>query len=104
MKIKFLPQTRFGKWSIAFICAFIIILWIFFLIAKTAEIKGDSFFDTLSLAIPLLLAGISGVMALIYGTISIIKSKERSVFVFLASLLGFLVLLFTLGELFVDHT
>ena len=103
MKIKFLPKSKLGEWSIGFVCGFFLILFIFFLIAKNAEIKGNSFFDTLSLAIPLLLAGISGVLALILGTLSIIKSKERSISVFLASLIGLFVLLFALGELFVDH-
>ena len=103
MKIKFLPKSKLGKWSVGFICAFFLILFVFFKIAKTAEIKGDSFFDTLSLAIPLMLVGISGVLALILGAISIIKSKERSITVFISCLVGLLVLLFALGEMFVSH-
>lgn len=104
MKIRFLPKSKLGVWSVGFACGFFIILFVFFQIAKTAEIKGDGFFDTLALAIPLLLAGISGVLALILGVISIIKSKERAIAVFISCIIGLLVLLFALGEMFVPHT
>jgi len=53
-----------------------------------------NFFDNLALTIPIMLAGISGVSAFVTGFISIIKSKERSILVFLTTTIGFLVLVF----------
>ena len=48
-------------------------------------------------------AGICGIAAFFTGIISIIKSKERSVLVFLTTVIGFLVLIFVLGEILVPH-
>ncbi len=59
---------------------------------------GAAFFDNLILAIPILLAGISGVSAFLTGVIGIIKSKDRSVLVFIATIIGFFILFFVLGE------
>jgi hypothetical protein len=64
---------------------------------------GEKFFGNLALTIPILLAGISGVSAFVTGIISIIKSKERSVLVFLTTTIGFFVLVFWLGEFLFPH-
>ena len=54
----------------------------------------DTFFSNLAKAIPdrlMLLAGISGTSAFFTGIIGIIKSKDRSVIVFIATIIGFIV-------------
>ena len=57
----------------------------------------------LALAIPMLLAAVSGVSALVTGIIGIVKSRERSVLVFLATVIGLFVLIFSLGEILFPH-
>ena len=47
----------------------------------------------------MLLAGVSGVSSLVTGIIGIVKSRERSVLVFLATAIGLVVLIFSLGEI-----
>ncbi|MFC1938777.1 hypothetical protein ACFLWM_01295 [Chloroflexota bacterium] len=64
---------------------------------------GDTFFSNPSLAIPILLAGISGIAAFITGLISIIRDKERSISVYLAVAFGFVTLVFVLGEIIFPH-
>jgi len=99
----FLPKTKLGKWSVS--C--IILLIFFFLVAQlvvaSGQEGGETFFDNLYISIPMLLAGISGIMALILGLISIIKSKERSPLVFIATIIGLLILVFLIGEFTVPH-
>jgi hypothetical protein len=52
---------------------------------------------------PLLLAAISGAAAFFTGIIAIIKSKERSIPVFLTTLMGLFILIFCLGEVISPH-
>jgi len=47
--------------------------------------------------------GISGIATLVTGLISTIKSKERSILVFLAVVVGLFVLIFLLGEFLYPH-
>lgn len=104
MKTNFCPKTRLSKWSLAFVIALIVFTIIFFIIIKLFDQKGgETFFSNLYLAIPLLIAGISGCFAFLTGIVSIIKSKARSVSVYITTLLGFLVLLYGLMEIIFPH-
>ncbi len=58
---------------------------------RSADIP--TFFSNLAIAIPMLLAGISGISAFFTGIIGIIKSKDRSVIVVIATIIGFSFLL-----------
>jgi hypothetical protein len=60
-------------------------------------------FTNLVLSVPMLIAGISGISAFFTGIIGILKSKERSVLVFIAVLIGFFILVFILGEFLFPH-
>jgi hypothetical protein len=60
---------------------------------------GDTFFSNPSLAIPILLAGISGIAAFITGLISIVRKKERSIAVYLAVAVGLIVLIVALAQI-----
>jgi len=51
----------------------------------------------------MLLAGVSGVSALATGIIGIVKNRERSGLVFLATAIGLFVLIFSLGEILFPH-
>jgi len=94
MEVHFLPKTALGKWSIGGIVGAVV----FALLAGLI----DEFFRKYGVANTLmLLAGISGTSAFFTGIIGIIKSKDRSVIVFIATIIGFFILLVSVifGEL-----
>jgi len=51
----------------------------------------------------MLIAGISGVCSFALGLISIIKNRERSIFVFIATIIGFFILYWILAEILFPH-
>ncbi len=86
MKAYSLPKTALGKWSIGGIVGSIV----FALLAGLM----DEFFTKYAIANTLMLvAGISGASAFFTGIIGIIKSKDRSVIVFTATIIGFIIIL-----------
>lgn len=103
MKVNFGPKTRFGNLSVGLIIIFFLFLAMLRFLVALGQSGGDTFFSNLTLAIPGLLMGISGVCAFFVGIVAIIKSKERSFFVFLATGAGFFVLIFLLGEILFPH-
>jgi len=99
----FLPQTKLGKISVWLITiSFLLIILMRFFVAL-GQTGGETFFDNLYLGIPGILAGISIVSAFFTGIWSIIRHKERSVFVFISTFIGFLALIFLIGEFTVPH-
>lgn len=98
-----MPKTRLGKWSVGLIIVFFLLLVTFRLLVASGQKGGATFFSNPVLAIPGLLMGISGVFAFFTGAVSLIKNKERSIFVFLATAMGLLVLIFCLGEILSPH-
>ena len=103
MKVHFIPKTLLGKWSIWLIIAFIVFFITFQLLVASGQRGGATFFSNLALSVPMLIAGFSGISAFFTGIIGIIKSKERSVLVFIATIIGFFILFFVLGEFLVPH-
>jgi hypothetical protein len=55
------------------------------------------------LAIPMFMAAISAVGAFFTGIISIVRNRERTVFVYLSTAIGLLVLIFGLAEITFPH-
>lgn len=98
-----MPKTKYGKWTVRLMLGCLLFLVIFFLVVKAGYRGGDTFFSNPLLAIPILISGVCGIISFITGVISIFKQKERSVFVFLSTLLGFFVLYFVLGEILDPH-
>ena len=103
IKLNLIPKTNLGKWSIALIIVFFLLLSLFFLLVNLGERGGATFFSNLKLTIPMLAAGTSAITSFVTGVISIIKKKERSILVILASILGFLVLLYIIAEFSSPH-
>ena len=103
MKVHFKPKTALGKWSVGLIMFFVVLLASFQLLVASGQRGGETFFSNLILTIPMLIAGVSGVSAFATGLIGIIRSRERSIAVYLATLIGLLVLLFVLGEVIFPH-
>ena len=103
-KFSFLPKTKLGKWSVGFIVAFFSLFTIFNTIVRIQGSRDDqTFFDNPVLSIPILLAGLAGISAFLTGIVSIFKSKECSIIVFVATTFGLFILFFVLGEIFVPH-
>lgn len=98
-----MPKTRLGKWSVGLIAAFFLLFLLLQVLVASGQRGGETFFSNLALAIPGLSMGMVGVLAFFTGTVGIIKSKERSILVFLATLIGLFVLWFVLGEILSPH-
>jgi len=102
MRITILPKKALGWWSVG-----LAILFIFFLVAPVFSVlRLGGVARQIGLS-PGQLKGvvflIAGISSLITGLISIIKSKERSILVFLAMLIGFVAVAFVLGEILFPH-
>lgn len=87
--VNFIPKTRLGKWSVGLI----IVSFLSFALVLLLVASGQLFIN------PMFLAGICGISSFFTGTISIIKNKERSILVFLATAIGLYILFLYLGEI-----
>ena len=86
MQVTILPKTPLGKWSTGLVVAAIL----FFALGGFLfpfEPSDPRFNPILALAVIIVVLGISGA-AVVTGLISMIKSKERSVFAFLSTAIG----------------
>ncbi|MBU2598065.1 MAG: hypothetical protein KKC53_02635 [Actinobacteria bacterium] len=96
-----MPKTKAGKWSVGLIIAFLLLFATSQLLPAAFGQRGPVL--DLVFVVAVITAGISGVAAFFTGLISIIKSKERSFLVFIATAIGLFVLIFVLGEFLVTH-
>ncbi|HAA85005.1 MAG TPA: hypothetical protein DCE14_01465 [Kosmotogaceae bacterium] len=108
MKISIMPRTKNGRMSVRLIVLFAVFLTAFNILAHfdvggSACPQADRFFDYSVLAGTLILAGASGILSLVFGTISVLKNRERSILVFLSAGLGAFILWFALGEILIPH-
>jgi len=103
VRAHFKPQTNLGKRSAWLIFALAVALASFRILVISGQRGGDTFFSNPLLAIPMLLAGISGIAAFITGLISIIGGKERSISVYLAVAFGLVVSIITLHQIISPH-
>jgi len=103
VKVYFIPRTVPGKWSIRLIFAFIVLFSLFQILVATGQRGGATFFSNLILAVPIVIAGICGVASFFTGLVGVIKSRERSILVYIAMIIGLCVLLFILGEIIFPH-
>ena len=104
MRISILPKTSLGRWSVGLGAAFILVFVLSGVLtalggvgvgpAPVGPIAGVAFGVAF---------GVSGIAALVTGLISIIKSKERSILVFLVVATGFFVFVFILGAILFEH-
>jgi hypothetical protein len=104
MKFSFLPKTKLGLCSVFLIIIVVLLVVLFFLLINVFEQRGgDTFFSNLALAIPMVLAFVAGVLALIIGLIATIKSKSQSILVYIAMLIGLLIALYGISEVAFPH-
>jgi len=100
MKPHFIPKTHLGQWSIWLITVFIVS---FIVVIASGQRGGATFFSNLALSIPMVIAGISALLAFFTGIIGIIKSKERSVLACSSTIVGFFILLWVSAEILFPH-
>ena len=95
MRIGILPRTSSGRWSVGLAAAFILLLM---LLSVLTALGGVGPGPVALIVIATVIFGISGIAAFVTALISIIKSKERSILVFLAVVVGFFALIELLSE------
>jgi cytochrome bd-type quinol oxidase subunit 2 len=98
-----MPKTRAGKLSLESLLVFVLAYIIFWLLVASGQRGGQTFFSNPLLAVIGIIMALSGISAFFTGLMGIIKQKERSILVFLATAIGFLVLIFVLGEILFPH-
>lgn len=109
MKIDFAPKTNLGKWSLILI----IVMPILFFIGSSFT---DSIYESVpsgetilkdiiarpALALTMLAGMVCGILAFITGLLGVIKKNERSILVYLSTIIGFLLILFLIAHIFPD--
>jgi len=97
----FVPKTRLGKISVILILLMFLFLVLMMIIVQVQVSRANqTFFDNLWLSIPGFLGMASGITSFATGLISIIKRKERSIFVYISTFIGMMMLWFLIGEAF----
>lgn len=98
-----MPRTRLGKWSAGLIVVSLLLFATLALLVSLGQRGGETFFSNPLLGISGLGAAAAAVLASFAGIVAIIKNKERSVFVYIATAIGLYVLVFVLGEILFPH-
>ena len=91
-----MPKTKLGKWAGGLITAFFLSFLTLILFIRSGQKPGNTL--NLYLGIPGICAAISGTAAFFTGALSIIKFRERSILVIVATIIGFIVTLIVVME------
>ena len=97
-----LPTTTLGKWTLGLVIAAFLCFAVF-LVEIASGFRGGDTWTWDWPTIPVLLAGVFVFSTLVTGVISIVKSKERSVLVILATAIGLFFVILVLGEFLFPH-
>ena len=89
MRLNFIPKTYLGKWSVGLIVVFFLSIALVLLFVASGRLVINL----------MIFAGICGMSSFFIGLISIIKNKERSILVFLATVAGLYILFLYLSEI-----
>ncbi len=103
MKINLMPISSLGKWSFWLFIALLLFFVVFQILDLSGQSGGETFLDNLFISVPMFIASASGILAFFTGIIAIIKKKERSIFVYISTLVGLFVLWFIIGEILLPH-
>ena len=93
MNTSFLPKTRLGKWSVGLTTVFLLLIIAFFsfmLLGLVTFDEGHWWDVTVAVAAPL------EIIAFILSVITVKKTNERSVLIYLSLVIGLCVILFIL--------
>lgn len=110
MKIDLMPKTILGKWSLGLIVTMPVLFIIgmsFTNLLYESMSAGNTILEDISkrpaLALTMLAAFISGISAFIIGLIAVLRQKERSLSVYVAIIIGALLILFIMNEILFPH-
>ncbi len=98
-----MPKTVLGKWSVWMGVAFAVLLGTLMALAASGQTGGETFSDNLLLAIPGFGAALAAIAAFVLGALAVLKQRERAWSVYFTTVLGFLVLVFVVGEFTTPH-
>lgn len=94
MKIILIPKSRIGKWSVGLSIFFILASIFFYIFAELFKVITSDILISIVGATSI----IAQIIAFILGVIAVVKNKEYSSLVFLAILIGLVVLGFIFGD------
>jgi tellurite resistance protein TehA-like permease len=104
MHLTLLPKTKLGKWSLGLIIAGLVLYGIFFIVVSLGYRGGETFgIKDVIPASPMILMVLAAIASMVVGIISVIKSKERSIIVFITIVIGLFALALVVGEFVVPH-
>jgi len=90
MKVSFFPKTKLGVWAvILFIFLILAVAFFIIMVDVFGQRGGETFFSNLTLTIPMLTAWGMGVASSVVGIVDLIKSKIKSILVFIVTILTF---------------
>jgi len=97
MRISILPKTSLGKWSTGLIIAAMLMLVVFSIGSVNVNWHEPW------LVTPIILAAVFAISSMVVGVIGIVKSKERSILVFIAAALGVVALVIGVGQFLIPQ-
>jgi len=105
MRLSFIPKATLGKWSVGLIVVIPIFFYIgmsfvsFYKSVPAGKTIPRDIIVRPGVALSMLAGFISGIVAFFVAIISITRKKDYAVFVFLSTVIGFLVLLWCLAQI-----
>lgn len=93
MKIQIWSKTKIGKWSSIFTLLFIVLM----------ALKLSPLANMIRLPLPSPIIAALGVIGFVLGIISILKNKDRSLFVLLSIPVGLLIIIWVTLEIVFPH-
>jgi len=97
MKSRLFPKSRFGKWTVGLISFFLLAFTLLFIFAEVLDVIPFDIVRILGAT-----TVIASIIAFFTGIIAILKNKERSVLVYLSTIIGFVVISFIIGSMIDD--
>jgi len=104
------PVTKLGWWSIGLIVAMPILFFIgtsFTNSLYKSVPAGDTILEDIAarpaLALTMLAGMAAGILSFITGLVAIVRQKERTLFVYVSTMIGALLILFLAGEFLFPH-
>ena len=107
---KIIPQTTAGQWSVGLIVA----MPILFIIGSSftnslyqSISAGETVFADIAarpaLALTMLAGMLAGISSFITGLLAIIRQKERTILVYVSTVIGTFLIVFLIGEILFPH-
>ena len=109
MRINFIPKSNSGKWSLGLIIIMPILFYLgksfvnFYETVPAGKTIPEDIISRPGVALTMLAGFISGISAFFCGIFGILRKKDYSVLIFLSTIMGFLLLLLILAEIFFPH-